>query len=268
LRDVLVSFPGCGTWPCDEINYIWRHGNAGFPSDEFSVDMARPSVARYIRSCFERLARKKKINTIIEKTCANSLRVEFIDKIFPKARYIYIVRDGLDTVASAKKRWQAKLDVLYLLRKARYVPVMDFPYYVFRYAANRLYRFFSREQRVAFWGPSFSGLDVALRENTLDEVCALQWRRCVDRADEAFQKIDPKRVCRVSYEAFVTNPAGEVERIVEFMGGNMNSLIAENSVRDVSAASVGKGRRGLERKSIERLRGILGSTLSRHGYIN
>ena len=28
LRDVLVKLPGVGTWPCDEINYIWRHGNA------------------------------------------------------------------------------------------------------------------------------------------------------------------------------------------------------------------------------------------------
>ena len=34
LRDVLTSFDGICTWPCDEINYIWRHGNAKYPSDE------------------------------------------------------------------------------------------------------------------------------------------------------------------------------------------------------------------------------------------
>ena len=37
LRDALTALPDCGTWPCDEINYVWRHGNVGFPSDEFRV---------------------------------------------------------------------------------------------------------------------------------------------------------------------------------------------------------------------------------------
>ena len=31
LRDLLTQLPGYGTWPCDEINYIWRHGNATHP---------------------------------------------------------------------------------------------------------------------------------------------------------------------------------------------------------------------------------------------
>ena len=35
LRDVLCNLDGVGSWPCDEINYIWRHGNVKNPSDEF-----------------------------------------------------------------------------------------------------------------------------------------------------------------------------------------------------------------------------------------
>ena len=31
LRDVLTSLDGVDTWPCDEINYIWRHGNIRWP---------------------------------------------------------------------------------------------------------------------------------------------------------------------------------------------------------------------------------------------
>ena len=44
LREVLCSFPGFSTWPCDEINYIWRHGNRGAPTDELTPDDARPEV--------------------------------------------------------------------------------------------------------------------------------------------------------------------------------------------------------------------------------
>ena len=44
LRDVLCRMPGLGTWPCDEINYIWRHGNRAHPDDEFPGGFARPKV--------------------------------------------------------------------------------------------------------------------------------------------------------------------------------------------------------------------------------
>ena len=44
LRDVLTSFDGIGTWPCDEINYIWRHGNVRYPSDEIPADRATPAA--------------------------------------------------------------------------------------------------------------------------------------------------------------------------------------------------------------------------------
>ena len=53
LRDVLVRFPGVATWPCDEINYIWRHGNLRYPSDEFPAERADARVQRYIRAQFD-----------------------------------------------------------------------------------------------------------------------------------------------------------------------------------------------------------------------
>lgn len=40
FRDTIASLPSVTTWPCDEINYIWRHGNINYPSDEFPVELA------------------------------------------------------------------------------------------------------------------------------------------------------------------------------------------------------------------------------------
>jgi hypothetical protein len=49
LRDVLCELPDHGTWPCDEIKYIWRHGNQQHPDDELerrdSPDGAMPGIA-------------------------------------------------------------------------------------------------------------------------------------------------------------------------------------------------------------------------------
>lgn len=268
LRDVLTQVSGVGTWPCDEINYIWRHGNIGCPTDEFSPDMARPSVRNYITRHFDKLAKTEKLQVVIEKTCANSLRVEFVDKVLPEARYVYLVRDGLDTVASAKLRWTAKLDIPYLARKVRYVPLSDFPYYGTRYFINRVYKMFSRDSRLAYWGPAIDGITDILKKLSLEEVCALQWQRCVERSDKAFEIIDPSRICRVSYEKFVANPVEELTRICGFIGVDLDVSKARELVRGVSAKSVGKGRQKLSQDKVEVVEKLIGSTLEKHGYIN
>ncbi len=133
LRDILTQFDGVATWPCDEINYIWRHGNIRCQTDCFEPHMARDSVRRYIREQFDWVAERYDARTVVEKTCANSLRVPFVDAVVPEARFVFIRRNGLDAVGSAMARWKAALDIPYLARKARFVPVIDIPWYAGRY---------------------------------------------------------------------------------------------------------------------------------------
>jgi hypothetical protein len=165
LRDVLTSLPTVETWPCDEINYIWRHGNVRYPSDEFRPDMARPGVRGYIRKQFDWVARKYKAQTVVEKTCANSLRVGFVDQVVPDAKYIFIHRDGLDAVGSAIKRWKAKLDIPYLARKARFVPASDLPFYGSLFVWNRIHRLLSKEKRLTVWGPKLDYMQELMQKH-------------------------------------------------------------------------------------------------------
>ena len=203
LRDVLTSINGIETWPCDEINYVWRHGNVFYPSDEIPVENASPAVKRYIQKSFKLAKNKYKAKVLIEKTCANSLRVPFVDSVIPDARYIFIVRDGVDVVGSAKERWKAKLDIPYILRKVRFVPFFDLPVYALRYLWSRIFRFFSQDKRLAFWGPRFEGVDQLLKDKSLDEVCAIQWQRCVDLSERAFSNMPKDKFIKVRYEDFV-----------------------------------------------------------------
>ena len=113
LRDVLCSIEGFDTWPCDEINFIWRHGNIKSQSDELRTDQANDYVKKFIRDKFCRLQKKKNSKVIVEKTCANSLRVPFVNEIIPDAKFIYIKRDMLDVVGSAKHRWKAPISYLF-----------------------------------------------------------------------------------------------------------------------------------------------------------
>lgn len=267
LRDVLVKIDGVATWPCDEINYIWRHGNVRYPSDELPIEAAGVSVRSYICAQFDWVARRYHAHTVVEKTCANSLRVPFVDAVIPNARYLFIRRDGLDAVGSAMKRWNAKLDFPYLMRKARFVPLSDLPYYSGRYLWNRLYRSFSRKERLAFWGPQLDGMDELLNKHSLDEVCALQWQACVDKAAEAFARMPKDRWLEISYEDFVSAPESELARIMAFLEIHVPSGQIEQAVSRVRVDSVGKGRAALDETSLQRLEQLVHNTLARYGYV-
>lgn len=266
LRDVLCEFQGVGTWPCDEINYIWRHGNIHSETDEFTTEMARSEVKKFIRKEFDQFAKKEGLEFLIEKTCANSLRVPFVDQIIPEAKYIFIVRDGVDAVGSATLRWKAKLDIPYILKKVRYVPWTDLPFYGFRYIGSRIYKFFSKEKRLSFWGPQFNGLNEALEKYSLEEVCALQWQRCVDLSERAFENMPDDRVVRVKYEDFVTNPVTELSRILEELNIPFDSETVEKSVLSISSKSIGKGRQALSSEQFDKVNSLISDTLNKFGY--
>ena len=266
LRDVLAGIESVATWPCDEINYIWRHGNVRHDSDELTPDMASPTIVHYIRQQFDWVADHYKAHTVVEKTCANSLRVPFVSQVMPDAKYIFIRRDGLDAVGSAMKRWKAELDISYLARKARFVPIVDLPYYGGRYLWNRIYRLVSRGERLAFWGPQLDDMQRLLEAHSLDEVCALQWQRCVDAAATAFDVMPQQRWLEVGYEDFVREPGCELARILEFLELNVSAEAQSDAVIGVRADSIGKGRAALDEAAVKRLESIVHPTLARYGY--
>jgi hypothetical protein len=268
LRDVITSFPAVETWSCDEINYILRHGNVHFTSDEFSVNEASPRVKYYLRKTFDKYADIFRADVLVEKTCANSLRVAFLNEVFPEAKFIFIVRDGLDATGSAKLRWTAKLDLGYVLEKARFVPISDLPYYGVKYLWSRLHRLFSNEKRLASWGPRVANMQEILAEHSLTEVCAIQWRECVDKAERDLAELPDGRVCKVKYEDFVQQPQAELARILGFMDVQAAQQQIESAVDGVSDKSVGKGRSMLGQEEVERLEPLIGETLRRHGYLS
>lgn len=266
LRDVLVTLPGFSTWPCDEINYIWRHGNARFPSDELTPDMVTDRSRRYIRRAFDRLARKDRADVVVEKTCANTLRVAYVESVLDQPFYVNIVRDGLDAVGSARLRWTADLDVGYLAAKTRYVPASDLPVYAAKYGVARVRRLLSRERAMPSWGPRLHDMDRIVSEHDLNEVCAIQWQRCVDSSARDLARIDQGRVVNLRYETFVRNPSEGVAEILDQLGRTVSTNDLAVATGRVRASSVGKGRAQLGDQEAERIRHLMEPTLAQHGY--
>ncbi|MEE4348775.1 MAG: sulfotransferase [Pacificimonas sp.] len=269
LRDTLCRLDGFASWDCDEINPVWRHGNLFADHDEFGPAEARPPVRRFIRGAFQKAwKRLDRPRYLVEKTCANSLRVPFIEAVLPEARYLFIVRDGVDVVASAQKRWRGEMEIAslpYYWAKARNTPLRDLPIYGWRFLSARASMLSGRRAHMASWGPRFRGMDARAETASLDELCAEQWARCVEASDAAFAGMDAAKVIRIRYEDMTAEPETAVRDILAFLNEDRPAKAVASAAAPVSRTSVGKGRAAMTGDT-DSLMTIMAPMLDRLGY--
>ncbi|NQX76869.1 sulfotransferase [Gilvibacter sp.] len=267
LRDVICSIAGFGTWDCDEINPVWRYGNRFEPTDILAPQLASPKVKNYIRGRFNQLKESQNLEFVVEKTCANSLRLAFVHEVFPEAKYILINRDGRDVAPSAKIRWAAPFELNYTLKKLKQTPLRDLPYYVWKFGINRLKQAFGAD-RLSFWGPVYPGIDADFKTKSLLEVCALQWQACVHATQADKNQLDANQFIEVKYEQFVNNPQEELKTILEFLGKtSATSEEVSEAVARVSNRSVGSHEK-LSKEEQQALNEICEPTLQALNYDN
>jgi hypothetical protein len=110
-------------------------------------------------------------------------------------------------------------------------------------------------------------MDDLLARYSLEEVCALQWQRCVENAAEDFAKISGDRWIEVGYEDFVQDPSKNLQRIVDLLDLEVPPEALSDAVAHVSSQSIGKGRKALDSKTTEQLMPIIQHTMTRYGYV-
>ncbi len=257
LRDLICSLDGYITWDCDEINPIFRHGNLSHPNDAFSSNMATPKVKKFIRDKFKKLSYKNGNNCIVEKTCANTLRIPFLNEVFPMARYIFIHRDGIDVVASSVRRWNAPFDLKYTLKKVKYVPLMDLPYYILKFGKLRLRQLLGKKE-LKFWGVLIPEMVHLKQSYDIFEIASLQWKVCNEYCLSDFESIPENQLISVKYEELVHNKIKELDRICQFIGVSNADLKALEV--HISESSVGKGRGQLSKDQKNKTIEIINST--------
>ncbi|GGE03172.1 hypothetical protein GCM10011515_23500 [Tsuneonella deserti] len=245
LRDCLVGLPGFATWDCDEINPVWRVGQARRSDDEFSPADLTPTARRVIGHAFARIAtRDPGTRFVVEKTCANSLRPGFVDEALDGARFIQIVRDGRDVVPSAMKRWRGELEVdgrSYFIAKARNTPLRELPYYLWQFAVRRLGMLLGRSERLSRWGPLYRGLEDDANV-PLSLICARQWAKSVERTNDYLATLPAERWYCLAYEDFVADPAGELRKVVQFLGAKVSDDQLASAVGTVRTKKGGSGK--------------------------
>ena len=81
---------------------LWGPRHNGWASEAAGAEDARPEHrAAAQRYFFQRLGPGR----VLDKTCINVMRIGYLHRLFPQARFVYIHRDGRDNVSSLIDGW-------------------------------------------------------------------------------------------------------------------------------------------------------------------
>lgn len=211
LFNVLRTSSRLAHWP-GEAHEVWEADYhpalRGWDSNALDATDVTPEAAARIRRSFVLLTGSHR--RMIGKTPRNSLRVPFVDALFPDARFVFLRRDGLDNVNSLINAWRTPRYKTYRLPEPHSIPGVDPLWWKFV-----LYPEWRADSR----GP-------------LEVVCAQQWKVCNDGALEAAAAMSSDRWIEVSYEDFIERPVEETGRMMELL-----ELPYEQRVRDTAAAA-------------------------------
>ena len=238
LRDLLVqSSADLYTWSCDEINPIWRLPCPSYPSDELPPSLLNVHNIKKIHYHFSKLSHSFSETTIVEKTCANSLRIPYIKTIFPSSNIVTITRNRHDAVNSAFIKANSRSSFVYLLRKIKYTPICQLPFYI--RSLTRLYK----TKNISPWGPLYNGYRADLDAFGLDFMLAQQWKKCNDSIVHHLGSINAPGLYNITYENLVCDPQFYIADILNHFGYRVDQHLLEKACSSVYTTSIGASTR-------------------------
>lgn len=255
LRDTILTCSDFYSFSCDEINPLWRIGIQNNQPDTFNFPPSVISKYRISRA-FRSLSRKNSSSHhLVEKTCANSLRLKYVLDIFPCSKILYIRRSPHDCIASIVDRWLGSTKFRYLLKKAKYLPVDQYHLYAWP-LLQRVLPFKPTNYISSYWGPILPNTSIPTNYEELLDLAASQWFYCNKHATEFINKSQSINYTNITYEDFATNPTSTLLNALNCLGYDLHP--SSFSFDDISPRSIGKCARNQElfeniSKSLNRL---------------
>lgn len=265
LRDTLGASHETALVPYD-VNYIWRSGNEAVQHDALDASLATEPIIKRVKSGLARVAGlcADDQRRLVEKTVSNTLRLDFVARVFPDADYVHLVRDGRAVLESSLRQWRAPADWHYLMRKVRAFPLRNYRY-AFWYMRNRTRAWGRGGVRVPVWGARYPGIECDVQQFGIAMACARQWVRSVTSVQEALQRLPTVRVHELRYESLISDRR-VLEGLVRWLGLQHSDAVLERYVQTVSSRPSVAWEAGLSAREVTAVQFEITPLLRRLGY--
>lgn len=179
---------------------------------------------------------------IIDKTPPNVFRVEFINKVFPDAQFIYLKRSAEGNINSLMKAWQSKGKLFdFKFREFyEYNSKIDFEDY-----DAKVWKFINPPDWEKFLEPKSKVEDGALKWS-IREVCEFQYKQANNYASKSLNKIyeglsvqeRAKKVIDINYEDMIDDKSESLNKICDFLDINFSKEIQSMIAKDPKVSRV------------------------------
>ncbi|OGI00448.1 MAG: hypothetical protein A2Y25_11910 [Candidatus Melainabacteria bacterium GWF2_37_15] len=214
---------------------IWKKHLPSSKYDDIPEKALTPNVIEKIKKDFYKMVHNSKNKYWMEKTAANSLRVNLVASVFPEAKFVHIIRDGRDVAISLEKKYKG--DVQKISRGGKYnkkSPLANYIYLFNQVLPHKIKRgldlgyFLKYPDRYMdvllrtmgiprMWGPRFIGYEHYFRNYSLLETGAVQWRKSVLSTKNFFNSRRDLDVCEIKYEDLLANPEQTIASVLGFI---------------------------------------------------
>ncbi|MAW21301.1 MAG: hypothetical protein CMD16_02755 [Flavobacteriales bacterium] len=223
----------------NEINDLWKKKFVFIDSDEITLDIINTEKVNQTRKEFEKLLAKKPFKTyLLEKTASNCLRLDFVQRVFPNAKFIHIKRDGKSVSVSVRKKYFGNIYKISSEKmKARSSFLERFNVFISESKhkfENRIsfLMLFSNSIRYLkmslvilgikkrdFWGPRFQGYKETFNQFSPLDLAVFQWKYCTHCLTLFLSKLEKSKYISISYEDLISNPEKEMSKVLDFIIG-------------------------------------------------
>ena len=285
LGTILDTHPRISQWY--EPYFVWDKYFRNAPHDERTEDDATHKVCQKIYKDFLRYKKKRKCAIVVDKSPRNSLKIPFIQKVFPHTDFIHILRDGRDVTLSIHKEWVRRKEIIngpgdnrgFGYRKAtevirKWLKRQPFFYDKFRALwfethahlidkSKHLNR--RRWKGEVGWGPRFKGWEEFLHSHSILEFNAMQWLKSVEAVRKSWSILPENNKIEIRYEDLVRFPEETLNKILNILGVEPSADFFER-IPKLNRDNFHKWAKEFTAEEIRKIKPILASMINDLGY--